>query len=56
MRKSIVREYELDRTYDFGDARGFRKTKSNVGLVKRRARRRYRHQNKLTLNRYIHCR
>lgn len=40
MRKSQKRDYELDRTYDYADAA------ANVGFVKRRARRRFRHQRK----------
>lgn len=46
MRKSQKREYELDRKYDYGDAWGYAKPKNHVGFVKRRARRRFRHQNK----------
>jgi hypothetical protein len=44
MRKSVKREYELDRSYDYGEAYGFKNTKRNVGLVKRRAHRRLRQQ------------
>lgn len=46
MRKSIKREYELDRKYDYDDSYGFHNAKDNVGFVKRRARRRFRHINK----------
>ena len=47
MRKSIKREYELDRSYDYAEAYGFKNTQRNVGLVKRRAHRRFRQQTKL---------
>lgn len=50
MRKSIKREYELDRSYDYGDAYGFKNAKANVGFVKRRSHRRIRQQNKRTVN------
>lgn len=43
MRKSIKREYELDRSYDYDDSYGFHNAKENVGFVKRKARRRFRH-------------
>lgn len=49
MRKSIKREYELNRSYDYGESRGFNNAKENVGFVKRRARRRFRHLNKKLL-------
>lgn len=55
MRKSNKREYELDRAYDYADSYGFHNAKANVGFVKRRARRRLRHQNKSILNRYYMC-
>ena len=44
MRKSVKRLYELDRSYDFGDAVGFRNTKQNVGFVKHRSYKRLRQQ------------
>lgn len=46
MRKSQKRDYELDRTYDYDDAYGFANAAANVGFVKKRARRRFRHQKK----------
>lgn len=46
MRKSVKREKELDRTYDYADARGYANAAANVGFVKRRARRRLRHDDK----------
>lgn len=46
MRKSVKREYELDRSYDYAESYGFPNAKQNVGFVKRRARRRFRHQTK----------
>jgi hypothetical protein len=46
MRKSVKREYELDRTYDYADAWGYVKPKNNVGYVKKRARRRLRRDDK----------
>ena len=46
MRKSVKREYELDRTYDFADSIGFRHSSKNVGFVKRRSHRRLRRQMK----------
>lgn len=49
-RKSVKREYELDRSYDYADSIGFNNTKRNVGLVKRRARRRLRHDEKKDLS------
>ena len=52
MRKSYKREYELDRSYDYSESSGFHNAKANVGFVKRRARRRLRHQYKANLNRY----
>lgn len=42
MRKSVKREYELDRSYDYSEAYGFKNTKRNVGLVKKRAHKRLR--------------
>lgn len=33
MRKSQKREKELDRAYDFGDARGFHNAAANVGSI-----------------------
>ena len=44
MRKSVKREYELDRSYDYADSYGFKNTKRNVGFVKRRAHKRLRRQ------------
>ena len=49
MRKSVKREKELDRTYDYADAYGFPNAAANVGFVKRRARRRLRHHEKQQL-------
>ena len=49
MRKSVKREKELDRTYDYADAYGFANAAANVGFVKRRARRRLRHDEKKQL-------
>lgn len=34
MRKSVKREYELDRSYDYSESYGFKNTKQNVGFVK----------------------
>lgn len=50
MRKSVKREYELDRAYDYAESCGFHNAKANVGFVKRRARRRLRQQLKPSLN------
>ena len=44
MRKSVKRLYELDRSYDYGDAVGFKNTKQNVGFVKHRSHKRLRQQ------------
>lgn len=52
MRKSIKREYELDRAYDYAEAYGFKNAKQNVGFVKRRSHRRFRRQKKKELNEY----
>ena len=49
MRKSVKREKELDRTYDYGEACGYANAAANVGFVKRRARRRLRHDEKKQL-------
>lgn len=46
MRKSVKREKELDRQYDYADAWGFANAAANVGFVKRRARRKLRHDEK----------
>ena len=46
MRKSVKREKELDRTYDYADSWGYSDAAANVGFVKRRARRRLRHDEK----------
>lgn len=45
MRESIKREYELDRTYDYGEL--------DSTFVKKRARRRFRHQNKDSLKKSL---
>ena len=50
MRKSVRREKELDRSYDYADSYGFSNTKRNVGLVKRRANRKIRHDLKNNSN------
>jgi hypothetical protein len=47
MRKSVKREYELDRSYDYAEAYGFKNTARNVGLVKKRAHKRLRQQLKV---------
>lgn len=47
-RKSVKREYELDRSFDYDDAYGFPNTRNNVGFVKRRARKRLRKNGKKT--------
>ena len=44
MRKSVKREYELDRSYDYAESYGFKNTKRNVGFVKHRAHKRLRRQ------------
>lgn len=49
MRKSVKKEKELDRAYDYADAYGFSNAAANVGFVKRRARRRLRHDEKKQL-------
>lgn len=49
MRKSVKREKELDRTYDYAEAYGFANAAANVGFVKRRARRKLRHDEKKEL-------
>jgi hypothetical protein len=46
MRKSVKREKELDRSYDYSEAFGFANAAANVGFVKRRARRRLRQMQK----------
>ena len=51
MRKSVKREKELDRTYDYADFCGYSNAASNVGFVKRRARRRLRHDEKAEVKR-----
>lgn len=51
MRKSVKREYELDRSYDYSESYGFKSTKQNVGFVKKRAHRRLRQQLKATIKR-----
>lgn len=54
MRRSVKREKELDRTYDYADAYGFANAAANVGFVKRRARRRLRHDEKKQLRLDMH--
>jgi hypothetical protein len=49
MRKSVKKEKELDRSYDYADAYGFSNAAANVGFVKRRARRKLRHDEKKQL-------
>jgi len=49
MKKSTKKEKELDRAYDYADAYGFSNAAANVGFVKRRARRRLRHDEKREL-------
>ena len=49
MKKSTKKEKELDRSYDYADAYGFSNAAANVGFVKRRARRRLRHDEKSEL-------
>ncbi len=46
MRRSVKREKELGRTYDFADSIGYKNAAKNVGFVKRRARRKLRHDEK----------
>ena len=47
MRKSVKREYELDRSYDYAESYGFKSTKQNVGFVKKRSHKRLRRQLKM---------
>ena len=49
MKKSTKKEKELDRAYDYADAYGFSNAAANVRFVKRRARRRLRHDEKREL-------
>lgn len=49
MKKSTKKEKELDRSYDYADAYGFANAAANVGFVKRRARRKLRHDEKREL-------
>lgn len=42
MHKSVKKDYELDRSYDYAESYGFKNTKRNVGLVKKRSHRRLR--------------
>lgn len=49
MKKSVKKEKELDRFYDYADAYGFANAAANVGFVKRRARRKLRHDGKKQL-------
>ena len=53
MRKSTKREKELDRAYDYADSYGFSNAAANVGFVKRRARRKLRHDEKKELLNWI---
>lgn len=46
MQKSVKKQKELDRSYDYADSYGFSNAKANVGFVKRRARRKLRHDEK----------
>lgn len=50
MRKSVKREKELDRSYDYSEAYGFKNAAANVGFVKKRARRKLRHDEKRTIS------
>lgn len=50
VRKSIKREKELDRSYDYAESCGFANAAVNVGFVKRRANRKLRHDEKQKLN------
>lgn len=50
MRKSVKREKELDRSYDYSEAYGFKNAAANVGFVKRRARRKLRHDDRRNIN------
>ena len=43
MNKSVKKQKELDRKYDYADAWGFANAAANVGFVKKRARRKLRH-------------
>lgn len=49
MKKSVKKGKELDRSYDYADAYGFANAAVNVGFVKRRARRKFRHDEKKQL-------
>jgi hypothetical protein len=53
LRKSVKREYELDRSYDYDDSVGFKNTKRNVGLVKKRSHKRLRQQLKSKIKDYF---
>ena len=44
--KSVVKEYSLDRRFDFGEAKEKANPRKIVKFVKRRAHKRLRHQNK----------
>ena len=55
MKKSLKKEKELDRAYDYADAYGFNNAAANVGFVKRRANRRIRHTAKQELIRASVC-
>lgn len=46
MNKSVKKNYELDRSYDYADSAGFSNAKANVGFVKKRSHRRLRRDNK----------
>ena len=49
MRKSVKREYEIDRSYDYAESYGFSNTTRNVGFVKKRSHKRLRQQLKATM-------
>ena len=49
MNKSVKKQKELDRSYDYSESYGFANAAANVGFVKRRARRKLRHDEKAEL-------
>lgn len=51
MNKSVKKQKELDRSYDYAEAYGFSNAAANVGFVKRRARRKLRHDENAELKR-----
>lgn len=53
MEKSVKKQKELDRSYDYSEAYGFSNAAANVGFVKRRARRKIRHDEKRELKKEI---